>query len=236
MSVDPKDSAAVSSTMVGVVDVGSSEKDEKSSEADSPMVPFSRLFRFYGPTERLMLAFGLSCCAVGGAAFPCINIAFGELLDSTASLANVEETTRNAVFFMIGVACVLGASLFLGFGFTSWAAVRGANNTRREYVKALMAQDVRFFDDAKAGELAAATSERCQELQNGTAKKLGEFVQAVFTGVGGIAVGFYFSWKLSLVILAGVPLLGLATWGLIKATTLLQQANPAYEKAGAVAT
>ena len=29
---------------------------------------------------------------------------------------------------------------------------------------------------------------------------------------------------------------GLATWGLIKATTLLQQANPAYEKAGAVAT
>ena len=236
MSVDPKDSAAVSSTMVGVVDVGSSEKDEKSSEADSPMVPFSCLFRFYGPTERLMLAFGLSCCAVGGAAFPCINIAFGELLDSTASLANVEETTRNAVFFMIGVACVLGASLFLGFGFTSWAAVRGANNTRREYVKALMAQDVRFFDDAKAGELAAATSERCQELQNGTAKKLGEFVQAVFTGVGGIAVGFYFSWKLSLVILAGVPLLGLATWGLIKATTLLQQANPAYEKAGAVAT
>ena len=236
MPVDPEDSAAVSSTMVGVVDVGSSEKEEKSSEADSPMVPFSRLFRFYGPTERLMLAFGLTCCAVGGAAFPCINIAFGELLDSTASLANVEETTRNAVFFMIGVACVLGVSLFLGFGFTSWAAVRGANNTRREYVKALMAQDVRFFDDAKAGELAAATSERCQELQNGTAKKLGEFVQAVFTGVGGIGVGFYFSWKLSLVILAGVPLLGLATWGLIKATTLLQQANPAYEKAGAVAT
>ena len=222
--------------MVGVVDVGSSEKEEISSDADSPMVPFSYLFRFYGPTERLMLSFGLSCCAVGGAAFPCINIAFGELLDSTASLSNVEETTRNAVFFMIGVACVLGASLFLGFGFTSWAAVRGANNTRREYVKALMAQDVRFFDDAKAGELAAATSERCQELQNGTAKKLGEFVQAVFTGVGGIAVGFYFSWKLSLVILAGVPLLALATWGLIKATTLLQQANPAYEKAGAVAT
>ena len=36
-------------------------------------------------------------------------------------------------------------------------------------------------------------------------------------------------------ILAGVPLLGLAL-GLDQATTLLQQANPAYEKAGAVAT
>ncbi|MDA9099348.1 hypothetical protein N9L76_10510, partial [bacterium] len=53
--------------------------DEKSSaEISSPMVPFSKLFRFYGPTEQLMLGFGLLCCAIGGASFPCINIAFGE--------------------------------------------------------------------------------------------------------------------------------------------------------------
>lgn len=232
--------ATATAVSVKEVAVVSCDKDgngpSKEEEISSPMVPFRALFRFYGPTEQLMLAFGLLCCAIGGASFPCINIAFGELLDSTASMANVAETTRNAVFFMIGVACVLGTSLFLGFGLVSWAAVRGANNTRREYVKSLMAQDVRFFDNARAGELAAATSERCQELQNGTAKKLGEFVQAMFAGVGGIGVGFYFSWKLSLVILAGVPLLVLATWFLIKSTTRLQQANPAYEKAGAVAT
>ena len=100
----------------------------------------------------------------------------------------------------------------------------------------MMAQDVRFFDDAKAGELSAATAEKVNEVQNGTAKKLGELVQALFTGVGGIGVGFYFSWQLSLVILAGTPLLAFATLMLIKATTLLTQANPAYEKAGAIAT
>lgn len=59
-----------------------------------------------------------------------------------------------------------------------------------------------------ANPYAAATSEKVQEVQNGTAKKLGEFIQALFTGFGGLAVGFYFSWKLSLVIMAGVPLLG----------------------------
>ena len=208
---------------------------EKKPET-GPMVSFSQLFRFYDKGEMAMLAVGLFFCAVAGIAFPCINIAFGELLDSTASLSNVEETTKRAVLFMIGVASILGASLFTGMGLVAWAATRGANNIRRAYVKAMMAQDVRFFDDAKAGELSAATAEKVNEVQNGTAKKLGELVQALFTGVGGIGVGFYFSWQLSLVILAGTPLLAFATLMLIKATTLLTQANPAYEKAGAIAT
>ena len=175
---------------------------EKKPET-GPMVSFSQLFRFYDKGEMAMLAVGLFFCAVAGIAFPCINIAFGELLDSTASLSNVEETTKRAVLFMIGVASILGASLVTGMGLVAWAATRGANNIRRAYVKAMMAQDVRFFDDAKAGELSAATAEKVNEVQNGTAKKLGELVQALFTGVGGIGVGFYFSWQLSLVILAG---------------------------------
>jgi hypothetical protein len=32
---------------------------------------------------------------------------------------------------------------------------RGASNVRREYMKAMVAQDVSFFDDAQAGELSA---------------------------------------------------------------------------------
>ena len=134
------------------------------------MVPFSKLFRFYHPDDMTLLLVGAFFCAIGGASFPCINIAFGELLDSSASLDDVAETTRRAVLFMIGVACILGLSLFLGFGLVSWAAVRGANNTRREYVKAMMAQDVAFFDAKKAGELSAATAERFTTSANGKAE------------------------------------------------------------------
>ena len=37
---------------------------------------------------------------------------------------------------MVGVAVILGVSLFLGFGFVGWAATRGAKNVRSEYLKA----------------------------------------------------------------------------------------------------
>jgi ATP-binding cassette subfamily B (MDR/TAP) protein 1 len=56
-------------------------------------------------------------------------------------------------------------------------------------------------------------------MQNGTAKKLGELVQASCTGIGGLAVGFYFSWQLTLVVLGGVPLLAGAMAMLIRVRT-----------------
>ena len=39
---------------------------------------------------------------MGGLAFPTINVAFGRLLDSTASVSNVQAETRKAVLFMVG--------------------------------------------------------------------------------------------------------------------------------------
>ena len=228
--------SVMSSGAIDVKDVKVKDAAGEKAALNAPMVTLLELFRFYGPEERAMLAVGVLFCMIGGVAFPCINIAFGELLDSTASMSNIEETTKNAVMFMIGVALVLGVSLAAGFGLVGWAAARGASNVRREYLKSMMAQDVAFFDAAKAGELSAATSEKVQILQNGTAKKMGELVQSTFTGVGGLAVGFYFSWELSLVIMAGVPMLAGALYFLVKATTKLTAANPEYEKAGAIAT
>ena len=226
----------MSSGAIDVKDVKVKDAPGEKAALNAPMVPMLKLFRFYEPGDIAMLAVGVLFCMIGGVAFPCINIAFGELLDSTASMSNIEETTKNAVMFMVGVALVLGVSLAAGFGLVGWAAARGASNVRREYLKSMMAQDVAFFDTAKAGELSAATSEKVQILQNGTAKKMGELVQSTFTGVGGLAVGFYFSWELSLVIMAGVPMLAGALYFLVKATTKLTAANPEYEKAGAIAT
>ena len=81
---------------------------------------------------------------IGGASFPVINVAFGELLDSTASLSNVEETTKNAVLFMIGVACVLGVSLFLGFGL-----VRGVSKQIKSSLSCRLYLCIMFARDSR---------------------------------------------------------------------------------------
>ena len=74
-STNPKDVA------VSVPEESSSADSTTAPPASSAMVPFSKLFRFYHPEDMTLLLVGAFFCAIGGASFPCINIAFGELLD-----------------------------------------------------------------------------------------------------------------------------------------------------------
>ena len=210
---------------------------EKSEDlAPIKPVPFLQLFRFYTSTEFVMLFVGCVFAAIGGLCFPGINIAFRNMLDSTAASATSSDQTKNAVIFMEVVALTLGMSFFFAFGLVSWAASRNSRNVRQKYVESLLTQDVAFFDQAKAGELASYTADKVNELQQGLAKKFAELVQASFQMAGGFAVGFYFSWKLSLVILATTPLIFMSTMMLVKTVATLEKSVEAYKAADAVAT
>jgi ATP-binding cassette, subfamily B (MDR/TAP), member 1 len=209
--------------------------DIKSTTKIEP-VPFKELFRFYKTEDIVMLLTGCVFAAIGGLCFPGINIAFRNMMDSTAASATSKDQTKNAVMFMEIVALTLGTSLFLAYGLVSWAASRNSRHVRQAYVESLLTQDVQFFDEAKAGELASYTAEKVNELQQGLAKKFAELVQAFFQMAGGFAVGFYFSWELALVILATTPLLGLATMTLVKTVSQFEKGVEAYKAADAVAT
>ncbi len=210
---------------------------EKSEDlAPIKPVPFLQLFRFYTSTEFVMLFVGCVFAAIGGLCFPGINIAFRNMLDSTAASATSSDQTKNAVIFMEVVALTLGMSFFFAFGLVSWAASRNSRNVRQKYVESLLTQDVAFFDQAKAGELASYTADKVNELQKGLAKKFAELVSASCQMTGGFAVGFYFSWKLSLVIVATTPLIFMATMTLVKTVATLEKTGEAYKAADAVAT
>ena len=210
---------------------------EKSEDvAPIKPVPFLQLFRFYTSAEFVMLFVGFIFAAIGGLCFPGINIAFRNMLDSTAASATSSDQTKNAVIFMEVVALTLGMSFFFAFGLVSWAASRNSRNVRQKYVESLLTQDVAFFDQAKAGELASYTADKVNELQQGLAKKFAELVQTSFQMAGGFAVGFYFSWKLSLVILATTPLIFMSTMMLVKTVATLEKSVEAYKAADAVAT
>ncbi|ABO93894.1 ABC(ABCB) family transporter: multidrug (P-glycoprotein-like protein) (ABCB) [Ostreococcus lucimarinus CCE9901] len=199
------------------------------------MVPLSTMFRFYEPVDMALLAAGALFSALGGALFPAVNVAFGNMLDSTA-VGDVGSKINNAVIAMEIVAVSLGVSLTLGYWFTSWGAARAARNMRSAFVRAMLAQDINFFESKKAGEIATLTGATVNDFQTGMSKKFAELIQSGFSMAGGFGVGFYFNAELSGVILATVPLLGFATFFLIKSIQDMQKGNVEYESAAAVAT
>ena len=211
------------------------EGTRETSAAPAAMVPLSTLFRFYRPFDVALLVAGMVFAAVGGALFPAVNVAFGNLLDSTA-VGDVGSQINAAVVAMEIVAVSLGTSLTLGYWLTSWAAARAARNMRSACVKSMLAQDISFFESKKAGELATLMGATVNDFQMGMSKKFAELIQSFFSMGGGFGVGFYFNAELSGIILSTVPLLGVATYFLIKAIQDQQEGNKEYESAGAVAT
>lgn len=211
------------------------EGTREAAAAPAAMVPLSTLFRFYQPFDVALLVVGMVFAAVGGALFPAVNVAFGNLLDSTA-VGDVGSQINAAVVAMEIVAVSLGTSLTLGYWLTSWAAARAARNMRSACVKSMLAQDISFFESKKAGELATLMGATVNDFQMGMSKKFAELIQSFFSMGGGFGVGFYFNAELSGIILSTVPLLGVATYFLIKAIQDQQKGNKEYESAGAVAT
>jgi len=211
------------------------EGTREAAAAPAAMVPLSTLFRFYQPFDVALLVVGMVFAAVGGALFPAVNVAFGNMLDSTA-VGDVGSQINAAVVAMEIVAVSLGTSLTLGYWLTSWAAARAARNMRSACVKSMLAQDISFFESKKAGELATLMGATVNDFQMGMSKKFAELIQSFFSMGGGFGVGFYFNAELSGIILSTVPLLGVATYFLIKAIQDQQKGNKEYESAGAVAT
>ena len=69
-------------------------------------------------------------------------------------------------------------------------------------------KEIGWFDTNNGGELATVLSEATTAFQEETGRRVAEGVQAIAQFTAGLVISFSQSWRLSLVLLAGLPLLG----------------------------
>ena len=73
------------------------------------------------------------------------------------------------------------------------------------------------------------------ELSRGLGRKFGEGIQFATTAIGGTAYAFYASWKVSLVVLAVVPLMAVSSVFVVTVTTKqTERANQNYKETGGI--
>ncbi|GAA54706.1 multidrug resistance protein 1, partial [Clonorchis sinensis] len=118
------------------------------------------------------------------------------------------------------------------------SSVRNSHQTetRQPFSKAILRQDVPWFEKQTSGGLVHKLSENVDIIQNGIGTKFGDFVQNISGFLTGLIIAFAVGWKLSLVAFAMLPLVAIAfaLFGfLMKILTLKEVA--AYSRAGGIA-
>ncbi|KAJ2366956.1 hypothetical protein IW150_005800, partial [Coemansia sp. RSA 2607] len=137
---------------------------------------------------------------------------------------------------------------FLALGLAMWAvssvqkltwsiaAERIGKRLREQFYIAILRQDIGWFDGLSTGELTTRISADVNLVQEGTGEKFSFVVQYVVTFLTGLIIAFIKGWRLTLVILAVMPVLAgsAATMGIMLAKTTAN-GQDSYAEAGGVA-
>ncbi len=105
---------------------------------------------------------------------------------------------------------------------------------RRDYFALLLAQDVGYHDIKNSGELNTKLVSDTALIEKGIGPKYGFYIQQFCSFIVGVFFAFYYSWEMSLILLATLPALIIVgvVQGWLMAGTDLQNADPFVSAGG----
>jgi len=222
-------------------------KRPKKPKPDVPPVPVYKLFKFSTGFEKLLILIGIVSGIAHGALLPGFTIIFGDVLQSFGgsttgadpSQINAQEVIdiiveKSLIFIWLGIAAfVTGVAQVY---FLMWTGQRQARRMRNLYMRALLSQEMAWYDEVDSAELAQRVSADVSKIEDGIGDKVSTALQFTAMFVAGFIIGFIYSWKLTLVIFAITPLLAASGALFAKMSAdAVSEGQTAYAKAGAVA-
>jgi len=87
----------------------------------------------------------------------------------------------------------------------SLISARQTSRIRKAYLHAILRQDMAWLDKQKSADLEARLSVGMPKVQESMGLKLSDLIYQAFQGIFGLAISFWYCWKLTLVFIAMLP-------------------------------
>uniref|UniRef100_A0A8C9C9D1 Phosphatidylcholine translocator ABCB4 n=1 Tax=Phocoena sinus TaxID=42100 RepID=A0A8C9C9D1_PHOSS len=201
------------------------------------------------------MSFGTIMAIAHGSGLPLMMVVFGEMTDRFVNIGgnfsfpvtlinyphcqsclDMHPLCPVYAYYYSGLGAGVLVAAYIQVSFWTLAAGRQIKKIRQEFFHAILRQEIGWFDINDTTELNTRLTDDISKISEGIGDKVGMFFQAIATFFAGFVVGFLRGWKLTLVIMAISPILGLSTavWAKIL-SAFSDKELAAYAKAGAVA-
>ncbi|KAH9984144.1 P-loop containing nucleoside triphosphate hydrolase protein [Russula vinacea] len=196
-------------------------------EDDLKPVSFFGLFRFSTRTELIFNGLALIAAVAAGSAQPLMSLLFGNLTqdfvnfsialqninpNDPQSSAKIEETAkgfRHVAAKDASYLTYIGVAMFICTYIYIYIWVRTAESTakriRERYLKAILRQDIAFFDKVGAGEVTTRIQTDTHLVQQGLSEKVALVVSFFSAFVTGFVLAFVRNWRLALAMSSILP-------------------------------
>ncbi|RKP10199.1 P-loop containing nucleoside triphosphate hydrolase protein [Thamnocephalis sphaerospora] len=190
-------------------DADKSEELWRKENSKKP-VPFARIMRLNAPEWRF-IALGIVGSMIDGATMPAFAIIFSQIMN-VFSNPDKEQMKADADFWslmFIAVAVITFLAIFCRMGMFAYSGEYLTHRLRKITFAALLRQEMAFFDDKanSTGALCAKLSAEAEMVNAVAGRAIGNFVQLFTSLIAGLIIAFIFGWKLTLVVLACVPVI-----------------------------
>ncbi|KAG0461346.1 hypothetical protein HPP92_021643 [Vanilla planifolia] len=171
-------------------------------------VALHKLFSLADSTDVALMVVGGISAVAAGFAMPLLIFLFSRLVNSlgVSSRENVLDEVTKVVLQFIYLA--VGACFVSCLQVSCWIATgeRQATRISTLYLKAIIRQDISFFDkETNIGEVIVSLSGDTILIQDAMGEKVGKFINQVSMFVGSFIVSFIEGWNLTLVMMCSIP-------------------------------
>nr|XP_005998568.2 PREDICTED: multidrug resistance protein 1 [Latimeria chalumnae] len=227
-----------------------SSKNEEEKNKKPEMVSLLTMFRYSDSLDKLLMGVGILMAVIHGTSIPVMIIVFGDMTDSfvsdatrnkTANLTfggmeTLEEQMTTYAFYYTLVGIGVLVATYLQVSFWTLTAGRQIKKIRQWFFHAVLRQEIGWFDVNETGELNTRLTDDISKINEGIGDKVAMLFQSLSTFVAGFVIGFVKGWKLTLVIVAISPVMGVsvALWSKVLTSFSSKEQN-VYAKAGSVA-
>ncbi|XP_069110403.1 phosphatidylcholine translocator ABCB4-like isoform X2 [Argopecten irradians] len=243
--VTEKKSSKMLKTQKSVVDAQKlegvkSDKEADKKEEDLLEPSFKRIMRLNSP-EWYLIVIGCIASLLFGGVQPCFAIIFSSIITvfGNTDYSYQETEIRKYVLILIGI----GLGALIALSLQSYMFGKSGENLtmrlRKMAFEAMLRQDMSYFDDPKnsTGALTTRLATEASEVHGAAGITIGKAIEALANIGTAIIIGMIYGWKLTLVILAFIPLMAVSAGLRMKILTGVAGKNKlALEEAGKIAT
>ncbi|RIA99696.1 P-loop containing nucleoside triphosphate hydrolase protein, partial [Glomus cerebriforme] len=177
-------------------------------------ISYWKLYSYATKRDWFLMIFGLICAAIAGATGPMLTIVFGQLIDyfsliQTKQISEHEFTNQvnHYTLFFVYLAVI---SFFTNYFFMAcWTATgeRITRKIREEYLRAVLRQNIAYFDKLSAGEVTTRITNDTHLIQNGISEKVSMAFSYFIQLIVAFIIGFTKNWKMTLAIFGLIPII-----------------------------
>ena len=190
-------------------------------------VSFKTLFRYASMWDLIIFYVACLCSIAAGAALPLMTVIFGNLsgvfqgiMLGTMSREEYSSTLVRYVLYFVYLAIAEFTTTYIGTVGSIYVGEHTTAKLREEYLKAILRQNIAFFDELGAGEVTTRITADTNLVQDAISEKISLTLSGVATFVTAFVVGFVKSWKLTLIcgstVIAITSTMGICSTWMIK--------------------